>query len=395
MKVLLGTVLVLGVVALPGAATADEPPARVPSNSVEPVARSTSVPTGFLGLPPAARRGIKWLLVHQNQDGGWSEQGAGGGASDLGYTALGGLALLATGSTPSEGIFAPAIGRALGFVTEQLGREGALTETRAPSPTTPRTQLHNKIGTMADLGISGLFLVRAHGRMATEKENRRLDRLCRATIAELEQAQQDDGSWNLPTSWAPIHGTAFVGCALHEARARDLPVSGRTLARLERFTLAQIDAIDAPPAPSKAPRKGAVVTPRAGEEGSSLGPAGPGHAGVLLYSVSQGLVELTRTPELRKRHAQQIEKLVAKSAEKGVLGGFGSMGGEEYIAYALIAESLLRVESRDAGTWHASIVGQLSKLQNADGSWSGHHCITARTPVTGLAILALAGAPAN
>jgi hypothetical protein len=392
MRHTLRAALVLGVLALCGAAVGDEPPPRLKSNSVEPVAPSNSVAPGFLGLPAAARKGIKWLVIHQNPDGGWSEQGQGGGTSDLGYTALGGLALLATGSTPSEGTFSPAIGRALEFVSDRLSRDGALAATREPPPTTPRTQLHNKIGTMADLGISALFLMRAHGGMATESANRKLDRLCKATIAELERAQQDDGSWNLPTSWAPLHGTAFVGCALHEARARNLPVAGRTLARLERFTLAQVAVMDAPPTPAPHLRKGAVVTPRAESEGSSLGAAGAGNAGVLLYSVSQGLAELTRTPELRRRHARQIDELVAKSAEKGVLGGFGSMGGEEYIAYALIAESLLRVDGNQARTWHASIVDQLSKLQNADGSWNGHHCITARTPVTGLAILALSGA---
>ena len=37
--------------------------------------------------------------------------------------------------------------------------------------------------------------------------------------------------------------------------------------------------------------------------------------------------------------------------------------------------------------WNGKIKTQLVRLQNEDGSWAGHHCITGRVAVTSAAIL--------
>jgi len=40
-------------------------------------------------------------------------------------------------------------------------------------------------------------------------------------------------------------------------------------------------------------------------------------------------------------------------------------------------------------TWNRGIQENLSRIQNQDGSWTGHHCITGRTFCTSAALLVL------
>jgi hypothetical protein len=45
--------------------------------------------------------------------------------------------------------------------------------------------------------------------------------------------------------------------------------------------------------------------------------------------------------------------------------------------------------------WHSKISEKILKLQNSDGTWAGHHCITGRVAVTSAAILNLTPDHAN
>ena len=69
--------------------------------------------------------------------------------------------------------------------------------------------------------------------------------------------------------------------------------------------------------------------------------------------------------------------------------GFGSMGGEEFFSYLNISDSLRRTGGDEWEQWNGDIQTKLVKLQNNDGSWAGHHCITGRVAVTGAAVLTL------
>ncbi|MHC4854195.1 MAG: hypothetical protein ACYTF5_19510 [Planctomycetota bacterium] len=74
------------------------------------------------------------------------------------------------------------------------------------------------------------------------------------------------------------------------------------------------------------------------------------------------------------------------------LTGFGSMGGEEFISYMNISDSLSRHKDAKDGAWskwNGSIKERLEKLQNKNGTWAGHHCITGRVACTSAAILTL------
>ena len=116
-----------------------------------------------------------------------------------------------------------------------------------------------------------------------------------------------------------------------------------------------------------------------------------GNAGVDLYQVAQALEESSRMPSAG---APAADRAMVNSAEsmlgsKRMLAGFGSMGGEEFISYMNISDSLVRKGGKSWSKWNDGIKTRLVKLQNKDGTWAGHHCITGRTVCTSAALLVL------
>ena len=81
--------------------------------------------------------------------------------------------------------------------------------------------------------------------------------------------------------------------------------------------------------------------------------------------------------------AQQLQR-------EDVLSGFGNNGGEEFISYMMTSEGLV-ISGGDAwDDWNEKMHKRLSKIQNNDGSWSGHHCITSPVFCTAAVIMTLA-----
>ena len=72
-----------------------------------------------------------------------------------------------------------------------------------------------------------------------------------------------------------------------------------------------------------------------------------------------------------------------------VVSGFGNNGGEEFLSFLQTGESL--VISKDEGwkNWYQQTTGRLVDIQNNDGSWNGHHCITSPVFCTATTLLIL------
>ena len=75
--------------------------------------------------------------------------------------------------------------------------------------------------------------------------------------------------------------------------------------------------------------------------------------------------------------------------QEQLMAGFGSVGGEEMLGYMMIGDSLAEEGGERWTTWEQKVGGYLVGIQNADGSWVGHHCITSRTFTTAAAVMAL------
>ncbi len=112
-------------------------------------------------------------------------------------------------------------------------------------------------------------------------------------------------------------------------------------------------------------------------------------AGVSLYKRAQEMEQLSRTPEDRKKNGEQIKAIQAQLSDPRFVTGFGSIGGEEFFSYLNISDSLHRAGGPEWERWNRDMTAKILTMQNEDGTWAGHHCITGRVAVTSAAILML------
>jgi hypothetical protein len=106
-------------------------------------------------------------------------------------------------------------------------------------------------------------------------------------------------------------------------------------------------------------------------------------------AVADAKKELTRFKAAQFACDNAQEQVIARLDDKGFLAGFGSNGGEEFLSYMNIGESLVLKGGPAWKKWDEAMTANLNRIQNDDGSWTGHHCITGRTFCTSTALLVL------
>ena len=99
--------------------------------------------------------------------------------------------------------------------------------------------------------------------------------------------------------------------------------------------------------------------------------------------------KLAEIAETEKVHFEARASVIARLDDKQFVAGFGSNGGEEFLSYMNLAESLVVKGGDEWKRWDSEMTANLNRVQNGDGSWSGHHCITGRTFCTSTALLVL------
>src|SRR5207237_2708716 len=99
--------------------------------------------------------------------------------------------------------------------------------------------------------------------------------------------------------------------------------------------------------------------------------------------------QLQRIAGNDKDLAAAQDAVINQMQDKKFIAGFGSNGGEEFLSYLNIGESLILKGGDAWQKWDRSITENLNRIQNDDGSWTGHHCITGRTFVTAAALMVL------
>jgi hypothetical protein len=108
-------------------------------------------------------------------------------------------------------------------------------------------------------------------------------------------------------------------------------------------------------------------------------------------AVAEAKDKLKQFDEARTTRDRARRAVVDRLDDKGFVSGFGSNGGEEFLSYMNIGESLVLKGGPEWKKWDASMTENLNRVQNDDGSWTGHHCITGRTFCTSTALLVLLG----
>jgi hypothetical protein len=360
----------------------------------------------------AVEKGLRWLVSVQGKDGGWGQDGGETSyvrqgenleslGNDVANTAVAAEALLHTGNTPTRGAYRESLGRAVDFIlrnVEQSPTEGLAVTSQV------HTQIQRKLGPYIDTFLTSKLLAELDGAMGNAQANARVRRNLEKCVAKIERNQLKDGSWNVAGGWAPILGTSMASQSLFVAQSKGVAVQTATMDRVEQYSKLQ-----------QAPQQAGMGGPGAGSGSGSGGGYGSGPvgrigpartavtvsapastvmvdgaaAGVPLYRSAQQLEQLSRTEKDRKENAPAIRAITAQLSDARFVTGFGSIGGEEFFSWLNISDSLRRTGGAEWKKWNADIQAKILTLQNADGTWAGHHCITGRVAVTGAAILAL------
>ena len=341
----------------------------------------------------AARTGVDWLASVQGNNGGWGQDGgetsfvrAGenleSNGNDLANTAVAVLALVQAGHTPGSGKHRAVVKRGLEFVLHQV--EASPEEGLAVSSITG-TQIQRNLGPFIPTFLSARLLAEIDGEMKDPKLNERVRAGLQKCVRKIEQNQESEGSWNVSGGWAPILGTSMASRSLAIAKDKKVEVSHMVLARVDDYTKRSAKAL-AVPAGARVRGLAGGVSSRSVE---SVLAADASSAGIALYKGAQVLEQLSRTEEDREKNADEIAAVTGQLANGRFVRGFGSMGGEEFFSYLNISDSLRRTGGEEWESWNGKIKTQLARMQNEEGSWAGHHCITGRVAVTSAAVLTL------
>jgi hypothetical protein len=323
----------------------------------------------------AVDKGIKWLVSVQGKDGGWGQDGGEtsyirqserleSSGNDVANTAVAAEALLHAGNTPTTGPYRENLQRAVRFILERV--EKSQMDGLAVTNLTG-TQIQRKLGPYIDTFLTSKLMAELDGNMGDEQANARVRKSLEKCVAKVEKNQLKDGSWNVAGGWAPILGTSLASQSLYVAKEKGVKVSDMAMNRVDVYSTAET----------------VTVKGSAGRSADSVS------AGVSLYKGAQELEQISRTPADRKKNARQIAAIKGQLDDPRFINGFGSIGGEEFFSYLNIGDSLHRAGGPEWDKWNADMTAKVLKLQNEDGTWAGHHCITGRVAVTSAAILML------
>ncbi|HEY3430229.1 MAG TPA: prenyltransferase/squalene oxidase repeat-containing protein [Cyclobacteriaceae bacterium] len=360
-----------------------------------------------LSVFTSLERGLDWIAKAQNQNGGW---GAGSHsrqdikdphavASDPATTAMVAMALLRSGNTLTKGEYSAQLKKALNYLMNATESSPASSYNITDQT---GTQIQTKLGANIDVVLTSQFFSNILDYLDHDAALKaRIKKDLNTCVAKIQRAQDKDGSMS-GAGWAGVLQSSFANNALESAQAQGAAVDEVTLEKSREYQKGNYDA-------------------KTGEAKTDRG------AGIVLYSVSSSsrasAKEARKVQEEMERakrdgrlsqsapvSAENLEKIgfdkddalkystayeVYKSAKvqaqrEDVMDGFGSNGGEEFLSYLQTGESMIINKDNEWKNWYDNMSGRVLKIQNEDGSWSGHHCITSPVFCTATCLLILA-----
>jgi hypothetical protein len=301
---------------------------------------------------PAVQKGLDWLVKQQHKDGHWTAQG---GQYPIPMTAFAGMALLAEGSTARKGKYAEPIRRAATWLIERSQAGGLIGDPNNPGEAGRYIFGH---------GYSMAFLSTVQADLPAEQRKKVKDVLNRA-VQFAAAAQTTQGGWG--------YVSAKDGNNFDEGAC--------TIAQLQGLLAARSAGI---PVPREVLKQGheyfkKSTTPKGGivyslSQGMAVGGERPAlTAGALGISADGGKVEL----------ASKWYRYCRDAIPPPAAGRFGY---DDYTIYYYAqavyglgdtgwAKLFPEDQQKDHVTWsryRTALFDHVTKLQAADGSWTGN-----------------------
>jgi hypothetical protein len=352
-------------------------------------------------------RGLTWIAQAQNKEGGW---GAGSHQrqdirdphavqADPATTAMVAMAILRSGTTLTHGEYKEHLNRALHYLLKAVETSPAssynITQLTG-------TQIQSKLGAHIDVVLTSQFLSNIldhtqHDRSLQERVKKNLN----TCVAKIQRAQDRDGSM-AGDGWAGVLQSSFAASALEEAQANGADVDREALRKSREF---QKNNYNASTGESKTDRGAGIVlysvsgsarasakeARRVQEELEQAKRSGRISQNAPASAENLEKIGFSKDEAIRYATAYEVYQSAKQTAQRDdVLDGFGNNGGEEFLSYLQTGEGMIIGKDQSWKNWYENMSGRLIKIQNNDGSWSGHHCITSPVFCTATCLLILA-----
>lgn len=358
-----------------------------------------------LPIDDFTNKGLDYLAEAQHPNGGW-----GGGshsaqsvrdphavATDPATTAFVAMAMLRTGSTIHSGQYKDHLRKATGYllkVIEESPESG-------PQITTQRgTQPQSKLGANIDPMFAAQFLSRIAEDGGSDGEfGSRIRPAIAKCIEKIQGSQATDGSWGRE-GWAPVLQSTMANSALEMADIAGVEVDSMVLEKSRDYQKSNFDedgnvnAADGAGielysitgnvrANAKEYKEAEYYLDKAKAEGKVSDTAT-----VTEESLIKSGVPSAKAGKMTRAYSQ-VQTAKSKLTDETVLSGFGNNGGEEFLSYMMTSESMVVSGEEEWQEWHGKMSDRFKKIQNQDGSWSGHHCITSPVFCTAAVVMAV------
>lgn len=357
-------------------------------------------------IPVFIEKGIAWLADAQFQNGGW---GAGLNTMqhirdpkavqiDPATTAFSAMAIIRVGNTLQKGEFSKNLQRSLDYLinmAEDYPAEGPkITDITGTQPQT-------KLGQNIDVSMCAQFFSRILPLTKHEPElEKRVTAALDKCLRKLENAQLTDGSWT-DNAWAPVLQSAMANSALELAQDAGREVDKDVLTRSREYQRSNLDAktgkvktegaagislysiTSNQRATAKEAKKSTEILREAKNKGLLPSEADVSVDNLQIAGYSRSEAVNLADAYIKNKKGRELLK------DETVLAGFGNNGGEEFLSYMMTSESLVLTGGKDWDEWYRKMDKRLAKIQNPNGSWTGHHCITSPVFSTAAVILTM------
>lgn len=347
-----------------------------------------------------------WIAKAQLKNGGW---GAGSYTqqdvrdphlvpADPATTSVVSLALLRTGNTLTTGAYQQQLKKS----TEYLLQAAEQWKPEQPCLTAlTETQPQRKLGQNIDAILTVQYFTNLLQYDNEPIWKTRIEKALQKCVKRIEKEQDSDGSWK-GGGWAPVLQSALADHALESAKDAGVMVDTTVIAKSKIYQKGNFDTATRSAVTGKA--AGVMLYSLSSTSRSSAKEAKKAKMIVEKGKIEgkvkkedklneETLVKSGATPAEAKEMLTAVminENSKNQSASEDVMQGFGSNGGEELISYLMTGESImLQGDINEWKKWYSSMTKKIISIQNQDGSWEGHHCITSPVFCTASALLIL------